>query len=304
MKDLLHSIRHLAVRTSTRLVLLLLATVAISPASAQVGVQLTMKRRAFLAHEPIVVTVTLNNTSGRELLLEDTPELQWFGFQINGVGERIIAPRNPDYGLDSVRLEPGETVRKSVNLNELYALGDLGTFTVRATVYVPSVKRYFTSRPIPIEITEGRVVAQQAAGVPEGLVNSGSIHMFSLLTHYHDEGRMLYARVQGRDDGRIFGTFLLGRLIDGAPPQAAFDVGNNFYVLHLSGKQEWTLTKIGVNGEFMGQTKYNAAKSRPNFRKLADGTLQIVGGRKELPVAKTPETAPIKLSDRPAGLPR
>lgn len=286
------------------LMLLFLVAAKVSPAHAQVGVQLSLKRRAFLAHEPIIATVTLSNTSGRELLLEDTPELQWFGFQVNGMDERIIPPRNPDYGLDSVQLQAGETVRKSVNLNELYALGDLGTFKVRATVFVGSMKRYFTSRPIPIEITEGRLLARQAAGVPEGLVHAGAIHLFSLLTHYHDEGRMLYVRVQDRDDGTVFGTYVLGRLIDGAPPQAAFDVGNNFYVLHLSGRQEWMLTKIGVNGEFMGQTKYSAAKSRPTFRKLADGTLQIVGGRKELPVAKTPETAPIKLSDRPAGLPR
>jgi hypothetical protein len=287
-----------------RLVLLLLVVAALAPAHAQVAVQLTLKRRAFIAHEPIVATVTLTNTSGRELLLEDTPELQWFGFQVNGAEERIIPPRNPDYGLDSVRMQSGETVKKSVNLNELYALGDLGSFKVRATVYLAPAKRYFTSRALQIEITDGRVISRQTAGVPEGVVNAGAMHTFSLLTHYLDEGRMLYARVQDRDDGTVFGTYPLGRLIDGAPPQAEFDAGNNLYVLHLIGRQAWVLTKIGVNGEFMGQTSYNAAKSRPSLRKLADGTLQIIGGRKEAAVAQTPTAPPVKLSDRPAGLPR
>jgi hypothetical protein len=286
------------------LLFVVLTLLAITPAEAQIGVQISLKRRLFIAHEPVIATVTLTNTSGRELALEDTPQLQWFGFQINGTGESIVPPRNPDYGLDSVVMQPGETVRKSVNLNELYALGDLGALKVRATIYLATAKRYFTSRPVQIEITEGRVLSRQAAGVPEGLVNSGSIHMFTLLTHFQDEGRILYVRIQDRDDGRVFGTYPLGRLIDGAPPQAEFDTANNLYILHLIGKQAWVLTKIGVNGEFMGQTSYNAAKSRPTLRKLADGKLQIVGGRKEAPIAQVPTAPPVKLSDRPPGLPR
>jgi hypothetical protein len=286
------------------LVALFLTLLALAPAQGQLGMQLSLKRRIFIAHEPIVATVTLTNTSGRELLLEDTPELQWFGFQVNGANNRIVPPRNPDYGLDSVRLQAGETVRKSVNLNELYAMGDLGSFTVRATVFLAPAKRYFTSRPMQIEITDGRVLVTKAAGVPEGVVNAGAIHTFSLLTHYQDESRILYVRVKDRDEARVFATYPLGRLIDGAPPQSEFDTGNNFYVLHLTGRQAWVLTKIGVNGEFMGQTNYDAAKSRPTLRKLADGTLQIVGGRKESAVAQTPTAPPVKLSDRPAGLPR
>jgi hypothetical protein len=287
-----------------RLLSLLLALFAITAAHGQIGVQLSLKRRAYIAHEPIIATVTLTNMSGRELILEDTPQLQWFGFQVNGEAERIVPPRNPDYALDSVQLQAGETLKKSVNLNELYALGDLGSFKVRATIYLAPAKRYFASRPLQIEITDGRVVSRLAAGVPEGMVNAGAVHTFSLLTHYHDEGRMLYVRVQDRDDGRVFGTYRLGRLIDGAPPQAQFDTGNNFYVLHLIGRHAWVLSKIGVNGDFMGQTKYDAAKSRPTLRKLADGTLQIVGGRKEAAIAQTPTAPPVKLSDRPAGLPR
>ena len=115
---------------------------------------------------------------------------------------------------------------------------------------------------------------------------------------------MLYVRVEDRDDGRVFGTYPLGRLIDGAPPQAEFDRGNNLYVLQLIGRQAFVLSKIGVNGEFMGQTNYDASKSRPTLRKLADGNLQIVGGRKQAAVAQTPTAPPVKLSDRPLSLPR
>jgi hypothetical protein len=282
--------------------ILLLATVAAT--HAQIAVDLSLKRRYYLRHEPIVATVTLTNQSGRELTLEDTPTLQWFGFQINGEGDSIVPPRNPDYGLDPVVIQAGETVRKSVNLNELYELGDLGTYKVRATIYLAPSRRYIVSRPRQIDLTEGRVLMQQTAGVPEGQTRAGAMHRFTLLTHFVEDARTLYARIDDRDDARVFGTYPLGRLADGAPVQAEFDTGSNLYVLHYTGQRSWVLSKIGVNGEFLGQTLYDSTKSRPSLRRLADGTLQIVGGRKEAPIAQTPTEPPVKLSDRPPGLPR
>ena len=288
------------------LFLLIAGLTAALPARGQINVQLTMPRHIYLRHEPVIATVTLTNNSGHDIALADTPELQWFGFQINGEGESIVPPRNPDYGLASVALRSGETVKKSVNLNELYALGDPGSFKVRATIHLAETKRYFTSRPLQIDITEGRVVGRQTAGVPEGNANAGDTHVFTLLTHYQEEKRILYARVEDRDASRILGTYPLGRLIDGAPVQAELDSANNLHVLHLIGQRAWVLSKIGVNGEFLGQTNYAAPKTRPTLRKLADGRLQIIGGQKESAVAQraAPLEPPTKLSDRPAGLPR
>lgn len=293
-------------KPSRLLLYVLLACALLAPAHGQVGVMLTVKRRHYLRHEPVIGTVTLTNTSGRDLTLEDTPELQWFGFQINGPGNNIIPPRNPNYGLDPIELRAGETVKKSVNINELYSLGDPGPLKIRATIYLAGTKRYYVSPLVQIEITEGRQLTRQAAGVPEGLTNGGDTHMFTLLTDYHEEKRILYVRIESQSDGRVFGTYPLGRLIDGAPVQAEFDTGNNFHILHLTGRQAWVLTKIGVNGEFMGQTNYSAPKTRPTLRRLADGRLQIVGGQKEAPIAQqvTPTEPPAKLSDRPPGLPR
>jgi hypothetical protein len=131
------------------------------------------------------------------------------------------------------------------------------------------------------------------------------MHTFSLLKHQQGESTILYVRVEDRDEGIIFGTYALGRLLEGVPPQAQFDAANNFYVLQLIGQRAYVLSKIGVNGDFQGQTNYSAPKSRPTLRRLADGTLQIVGGRREDAVAQNtaPTEPPAKLSDRPPGLP-
>ncbi len=287
------------------LLAILAFAIAVPPAHSQISVGLGIKRRIFMVHEPVIATVTLTNNSGRDLTLADTAELQWFGFQITGANDSIVPPRNPDYKLDPISLRPGETVKRSVNLNTLYSLGEFGLFRIRATIYSDDFKKVFTSRPGSIELTEGRHISSQTIGVPQNQENAGKMHTFSLLKHQQGENTMLYVRIEDRDEGVIYGTYALGRLLEGVPPQAQFDASNNFYVLQLIGQRAYVLSKIGVNGEFLGQTNYSAPKTRPTLRRLADGTLQIIGGRREDAVAQNtaPAEPPAKLSDRPPGLP-
>jgi hypothetical protein len=132
--------------------------------------------------------------------------------------------------------------------------------------------------------------------------NAGSNHTVSLLVWQGPERQQLYCRIEDREAGIVYCTLQLGNLVAGSRPDTQFDVANNLYVLNYVGPKSYVLYKISVNGEFLGQTKYAAPKSRPALRRLADGTLQIVGGHREL--AQTTVVAPQpKLSDRPAGLP-
>ena len=48
--------------------------------SAQVRVDISFKRKLFVKYEPLVAVVTINNLSGRPLLLENTDNHRWFGF--------------------------------------------------------------------------------------------------------------------------------------------------------------------------------------------------------------------------------
>jgi hypothetical protein len=130
------------------------------------------------------------------------------------------------------------------------------------------------------------------------------MRVFSLLAHQRGEVNTLYVSVVDKDDGTIYCTFPVGRLLDDVAPQAAFDSANNFYVLHLVGTRAYVLTKVSANGEFEGQTNYAAPKTRPTLRRTAEGALEIIGGRRE--IAQNPATdVPVpKLSDRPPGFPK
>lgn len=282
--------------------LALLAALAAS-AHAQITVDLTIKRRLFIAHEPIIATVTITNLTGRDITLADTPEMQWFAFQVLGADERIFPPRNPNYALDPVEIKAGAQKRRTVNLSELYEIGEFGIYRIRASIFFADFKKFYSSRANSIEITDGQMLWTQTAGVPDGQPGGGSMRKFSLLAHQQGEYKMLYVRVEDRENGAVYCTQELGRMIEGQAPLAEFDLGNNLYVLQLIGQREYLLSKIGMNGEYLGGTRYTAPKSKPFFRKLPDGQLQIVGGRREATLAQGTVEPPAKLSARPPGLP-
>ena len=280
----------------------LLALLCAATAHGQLTVALDIKRRIHLRYEPILATVRITNLAGRDLVLQDA-EQPWFGFDITGAsGDTLVPPRNPDYHLDPLEIKIGETVKRTVDLTRLYGIAEFGTHRVKATIYAAPLNKLFASPARLVEITEGRTLWQQTVGVPDTLKNGGRNHNVKLL-EFQDDKRYLYVRVEDEEQAYVFCTHRIGHMIDGTVPQVQFDTTNNLYILHLTAPKTYLLSNIGVNGEWLGQHTYGAPKYRPNLRRLADGTVQIVGGRRLDIAAQPPAAAPLKLSDRPPGLP-
>jgi hypothetical protein len=273
-------------------------------AHAQISTNLEVKRRSHLRYEPLIVTVSVTNLSGRDLVLEDGGASQWFGFTVqHGDKQTLISPRNPNYHLDPLELKIGETVKRTVNLVDLYPLSELGFYRVTATIYSRDYDKYFTSRTANLEIGDGRTIWKQTVGVPDTMPHAGDMHDFALVAAVGTDHQYLYARISDPSTGGVFGCYRLGHLLDGAPPDAQFDATNTLHVLLLVAPKTYTLTQIGVNGEVYGQWTYDAPKMRPKLHRDGTGNLQIVGATKRPDPVKGATPAP-KLSDRPAGLPK
>jgi hypothetical protein len=282
--------------------LLIIAT----SAHAQIQVDLKFKRRLFIAYEPVMATVTITNLTGRTITLRDIDEHKWFAFQVATAEGRLIPPRDPDYSLEPLEIEQGQTVKRRVNLNTLYPISDFGSYRVQASVYFAPLKRYFSSSPHLVEVTEGKLIWQQTAGVPEG--HGEGYRLITLLTHRLSRENMLYVRVQDRERGIVYATYPLGRVVMAQQPQAELDRQNRLHVLQMIGPRTYVLSRIGLNGEWLGQQIYTAPKSRPELRKVADGGIEVVGGQVEIRAAQPVEQADDadgvpKLSDRPPGFP-
>lgn len=274
-------------------------------AHAQITVSVSIKQRFHLLYEPVIATVNVTNQTGREITLSDSPQFQWFGFRIMAEGDRMITPHDLHYHLPPITMQPGETVKRSVNLNQLYDMGEQGQFRIQASIYFDGLDKFFTSKPTFIDVSEGRILWRKTAGVPEGQPGAGQMRTFTLLSHQVGEQNSLYVRVEDQAESMVYCTFPIGRLLDNVAPQVEFDSSNNLYVLHLIGMRAYVLTKVSPNGEFGGQVNYSAPKTRPTLRKIANGSLQIVGGKREgdvVPVGTLVELP--KLSGRPPGFPK
>ncbi|MEO8352674.1 MAG: hypothetical protein ABI680_13130, partial [Chthoniobacteraceae bacterium] len=230
-----------------------------------------------------------------------------FSFQIvRGNGE-LLSPNNPDYHLDPLEIKLGETLKRQVDLVQLYPITEYGLHKVRAVVYSKEFDKYFESNPINVEISDGRVIWSQSVGVPETLPNAGRTHRIELLTAQSGDHRYLYCRVTDENSNVVYCTTRLSHLIDRAKPQVQLDATNTIHVLNYLGPKTYQLSMIGVNGEALGQTLYNAPKYRPILKRDEVGTISVLGATAQENVAvaggKTSGSVP-KLSDRPPGLPR
>ena len=285
------------------LFLVLLALAFASTAQAQLSVSLEIKRRTYLRYEPILATVTISNLAGRDLMLEDGAS-PWFGFTVeHGSDRTVLSPKRPDYQLEPLEIKLGETVKRTVNLLDLYPIAELGLHTIHATIYLAAADKYFRSRPEALDIEDGRTIWRQSVGVPETFPNAGATHEFSLVSAVGGAHNYLYVRIREPDTGKVFGCYRIGPHIDGAQPSLHFDTTNTLHALVLNAPKTYTLTQIGVNGQVYGQWVYDAPKSRPELRRDESGNLEIVGAtRRKAPDANA--TPAPKLSDRPVGLPR
>ena len=273
------------------------------PLQAQLKVELTTSRRLFVAYEPIVATVTITNLAGRDVLLQDGDGQKWFGFTITNPEESPVGPRDQKYVVSPLTIPAGQTVTRKVNVNELYPVNDFGLYRVRASIYFAEMHKYFSSLPVGVEISEGKVIWQQVVGVPDGQEGAGSNRTLSLLTFRQPKNNQLYVRVEDLDAGIIYCTYPIGKVLIAEPPQALLDNGNQLHVLQLVAAKTYTYTRVGLNGEVIEQKSYNEVTSKPHLKKIANGNVAIAGGQEEAPPVASTDSKTPKLSDRPAGMP-
>jgi hypothetical protein len=208
---------------------------------------------------------------------------------------------NPEYKNQPVTILNGESVTRSVDLLQLYPVDEYGSYKVRAAIYYQETKKYLSSDQTIIEISDGRKMWSQTVGVPSGKEGDGQLRQFSLLSFQTPKELQLYCRVVDEQTGTNLATFPLGRILTGAKPMVEFNDDNTLFAFHMTGPNVYALSKIGVNGEWLGQTLYNAPKGRATVRKKAGGTMVVVGAtRDRTKDAQAAGGPPVpKLSDAP-----
>lgn len=280
-----------------------LCLLAAENCSAQIKVDLSFKRKLYVLYEPLVAVVSIENLSGRPLLLDNSGQDRWFGFTIETEDGRPVPPVNPNYELAPVAIEPGERLSRAVNLTPLFPLQDFGAYRVRATIFASSFGRFFSSAPLSVEITDGRPIWQEVVGVP-GADGAPELRTVTLLTHKLSRSTRLYARIEDKEGGKIYATHQLGPYLTFGKPDVLLDLRNEIHVLQNSAPKQFLYTHLGLAGEIFGQQAYLEAGSRPRLVKDDKGQVVVVGGRPYKPGEEEEAAeAADKAGDRPVPLP-
>ncbi len=239
---------------------------------AQVQVDLSLERNLYIAYEPLLVFVALTNMSGRDLQLESIGSQSWLGFNIRTVDGRWLAPCNSNES--SVTLKAGSTINRVVNITPLFLLNDFGAYQIAATVFQSDLNRYFRSLPGRFEITQGRLLSQQEAGVP----SSNETRLISFLVHQVAQGSALYLRIEDKTQDVVYCTHQLGGLVAYSEPEMAIDNMQSIHVLQSYAPRKFVYTAVNLDGKVLDRRSYLETKTRPALKKNLDGSITVAGG--------------------------
>jgi len=272
-------------------------------AAAQVRVDISFKRKLYVMYEPLIAAVTIHNLSGRPLLLDNASDHRWLTFNIESADGRIIPPNNPNYAFPPAAVEPGEKLPAAFNLTPLFPLQEFGLYRVRASIWVQEFGRYFSSPPLAVEITEGRPIWQEVVGVPGG-DGRPELRTITLLSHKLSRSTRLYARIEDRENGRIYATHQLGPFLTFGRPEVVLDSGNQIHILQNSAPKQFLYTHLDLDGKVIDRQFYVEAGSRPRLAKQSGGGVVVSGGRPYTPgEEEQAELEADKIGDRPVPLP-
>lgn len=281
----------------------LLVLLGAEQAAAQIKVELGFKRRLFVLYEPIVAVVSINNLSGRPLVLESRDQQRWFSFTIETGDGRPVPPIQANYEVDPVAIAPGEKLTRAVNLTPLFPLQEFGSYRIKATIYAEVFGRLFSSPPETIEVTDGRQIWQEVVGLP-GDSAAPELRTITLLSHKLSRSTRLYARIEDKARGKIFAMHQLGPFLTFGQPEVMLDLRNELHVLQNSAPKQFLYTHLGLSGEILAQQAYRESGGRPSLVKDGQGEVKVVGGRLYTPgEEEAAAEAADKVGDRPVPLP-
>ncbi len=286
-----------------RLSVLLLALLALaSTALGQIQVELKFQRLQYVAYEPVIATVTVTNLAGRAIELRDESSQPWFGFELTAAEGRVLTPAAQN-SEPPLRMEPGQTVARKVNLTPRFPIQDFGTYHVRANIFFADLNKFFYSPSRVFQVGGARPLWQRTVGVPDGEPGAGETRTYSLLSNRLPDHTRLYVRVEDKSTGAVYSTFPLGRLVAVAEPQAELDRENRLHILHCAAPRTWAYSRVGLNGQLLAHSTFMETKSRPRLQRAADGAIAVRGGMLEQKAAPDVKSSGSRLSTRPTGSP-
>lgn len=290
----------------SRLLLPLLLLLTALSARAQLDVSAAIERTNYVAWEPVIVTVTVTNSSGGDIVLGGPNNSAWLNFIVTSEGGQPVNAIAP-VAADPIMCRAGQTLRRSFNLPRHYHLSQPGTYVVKAAAYFPDLQRWNQSRPSRITIAQvPRIKWERAIALPRGHAMAGKYRRYQLF-HFHDFDRSyLYVRLMDESSTAIIATYRLCSIAPDNDIQPALDRALTLHVLCLTGPKTWAYHTLDLDGKVTRQNLLRGDNGQPRLITQPSGNIIVVGGTSydpSAPAAPAEQTHPIRrLTDRPPGV--
>lgn len=273
--------------------------VCATSAQAQIAATLKLAKDQHLAGEPVIALVTITNHAGKELIFSSDGRIQWLDFVIRDSRGNPITPRGRAL-FGAMKIGPGQTLGREVDLAQCFQLEKPGNFTVSAVIKSPQQNLEGT--------TTNRVFFNQSSGVlywsqKVGLArNSGNTREFRILNFSGDTKSQIYAQIEDGHSGHLVRTFLLGDVLMLRKPLSTIDSSQRMHVMFLSTPTMWVHNVIDTDGRLVSrQVHQRGAQGDPQLMTFRDGSVRVANSIPYDAKAVAAERAKTrKASDRPS----
>jgi len=256
---------------------LAIAISALTSASAQVAVEVTLEQDQFLPGEAILAAVRITNHSGRILRLG--AEADWLTFSVEARGVDVV-PRSGDVPvLGEFFLGSSKVATKWVNLAPYFSLSTVGHFSIIATVKIKDLGREFVSPPKQFYVIDGAKIWEQEIGVVNPTNGVTEVRRYSLQqANYLKSQLQLYLRITDDAGGKVFCVFPVGPMVSFGQPEPQVDKFNNLHVLYQNRAHAFSYSVFNPEGALVVHQIYDYVGTRPRLAPDNDGKIIVKGG--------------------------
>jgi hypothetical protein len=261
---------------------LLLVAAGVTPAAAQVTVEVVVDRPQYLSGESLPVAVRITNRSGQKLKFG--ADDSWLTFSVETREGSIAVKKAHVPVAGEFDLESSKRATKYVDLEPYFAIASPGRYLVTASVHINEWNQDIRSQPKGFDVLEGTRLWEQNVGIPKapGSTNSlPEIRKYVLQqVNYIGSKLRLYLRVLDEGGVRPYQVVEVGPVVSFARPQPVIDGKSNLHLLHQHGPQTLDYTIFNPDGDLLQRHTYVIAEKRPRLKLDDEGKVSITGGER------------------------
>lgn len=276
-------------------------------AHAQFQVGLAIDKVQHIVQEPQIVTVSVTNRSGADLVLGGAQGRKWLSFDVKDANDRQHATIHMDASEPMV-FAAGSTISRKVTVVSNHIL-EQGNYGIKANVYHAPSGQYYESNRIRFQVLEGQRYKQPLVfGVPPQFPGAGKTRQYVLLMHQDLERSYFYLRLVDDATGAMLTTFQLGTLTLFRDPQYTLDRNNNLHIMFLTAPTIYRYCVVRPDGTLESQSMHKEVElDRPTLFLTASNDVVMRGGTPFDPAAARAAQDEVAkkgrgISERPPGL--